>query len=81
MREDWAIKRMIPYVRSMSVFKPYVEFENNDFASIVQDMKLHKVRRGTRITNYGDYADTVYLIVGGRIAITYPRIDLKLQIA
>lgn len=65
-----------PYVRSMSIFKPYAEFESNDFHSIFREMKLHKIKKGKRIHNFGDNADTVYLILSGRIAITYPNAQL-----
>ncbi len=60
------------YIRSMSFFKLYKEFEPSDFHSICQDMKFHKVHKNTRLTNYGDPADTVYVILKGRIAISHP---------
>jgi len=65
-----------PFVRSMSIFKPYAEFETRDFEQIFRDIKLHKVRKGTRIANFGDNADTVYLILHGRVAITFPNFEL-----
>ena len=65
-----------PYVRSMSIFKPYAEFESADFHSIFRELKLHKIRKGTRVHNFGDNADTVYIILSGRIAITYPNQQL-----
>ena len=65
-----------PYVRSMSIFKPYVEFDNKDFEQIFRDIKLHKVKKFKRITNFGENADTVYLILTGRVAITYPNTQL-----
>lgn len=71
-REDVSCKLLEPYVRSMSFFKPYQEFESSDFQSVCQDLKLHKVHKGTRIGNYGDPSDTVYLIMKGRVAITHP---------
>ena len=43
-------------------------------------MKLHKGRKGQRVTNYGDRADTIYVIISGRIAVTAPRVDLKQMI-
>ena len=43
-------------------------------------MKLHKVRKGTRLTSYGDNADTIYIIVSGRIVITWPKEELKAMI-
>ena len=61
-----------PFVRSMSVFKPYAEFDNRDFEHIFRDIKLHKIKKNKRITNFGDNADTVYIILSGRVAITYP---------
>lgn len=33
-----------PFVRSMSIFKPYAEFEDRDFEQIFKDIKLHKFR-------------------------------------
>lgn len=33
------------------MFKAYKEFESSDFHSILQEIKLHKVRKGTRIFN------------------------------
>ena len=34
-----------PFVRSMSVFKPYAEFDNRDFEHIFRDIKLHKIKK------------------------------------
>ena len=65
-----------PFVRSMSVFKPYAEFDNRDFEHIFRDIKLHKIKKNKRITNFGDNADSVYLILSGRVAITYPNQQL-----
>ena len=65
-----------PYVRSMSIFKPYVEFDNKDFEQIYRDIKLHKIKKFRRIANFGENADTVYLILTGRVAITYPNAEL-----
>ena len=65
-----------PYVRSMSIFKPYAEFGQRDFEQIFRDIKLHKLKKGKRVTNFGDNADTVYIILSGRVAITYPNSDL-----
>ena len=61
-----------PFVRSMSVFKPYAEFSSSDFAPILQEMKLLKFRRGKRVCSFGKNADHLYFIVSGRIAITHP---------
>ena len=63
-------------MRSISIFKPYREFDSSDFQSVLQDIKLHKVKRGTRVCNFGDNADTVYLIMAGRVAITHPTATL-----
>ena len=71
-REDISCKLLEPYIRSMSFFKPYQEFEPSDFQSVCQDLKLHKVHKGTRLGSYGDPSDTVYLIMKGRVAITHP---------
>ena len=71
-RVDISCKLLEPYLRSMSFFKPYQEFESSDFQSVCQDMKLHKVHKGTRLGSYGDLSDTVYLIMKGRVAITHP---------
>ena len=62
-----------PFLKSMKFFKQYSEFKKDDFASILQDIKLHKVRRGTKICNFGDNADTIYCVVTGRVAITHPK--------
>ena len=50
-REVEQYKAIEPFVRSLKMFKPYAEFESADFYSILQEMKLHKVRKGTRIFN------------------------------
>ena len=75
-REPELCNLIEPFVRSISIFKPYREFESSDFQSVLQEMKLHKVRKGTRICNFGDNADTVYLILAGRVAITHPKAAL-----
>ena len=75
-REEKDCALIEPFVRSISMFKPYAEFESGDFQNIFQEMKLHKVRKGTRITNFGENADTIYLVVSGRIAITHPNAEL-----
>ena len=56
----------------MSLFKPYAHFNPDDFSSLLQDIKLHKIKRNTRMCNFGENADRVYLVMNGRIAITYP---------
>jgi len=56
----------------MSFFKQYAEFESIDFQSVVQECKLNKIRAGTRLTNFGDSADTIYLVLSGRMAICHP---------
>lgn len=45
-RDDSEVRLIESYVRSMSFFKPYAEFESIDFASVVQECKLVKVRAG-----------------------------------
>ena len=65
-----------PFVRSMSIFKPYVEFDNKDFEQIFRDIKLHKIKRFERITTFGENADSVYIIMVGKVAITYPNVEL-----
>ena len=71
-REIEDLKTLEKYVRSMSFFKLYKEFEPSDFHSLCQDMKFHKIHRNTRLTNYGENADQVYVILKGRIAMTHP---------
>ena len=71
-REAAHIEHIEPFVRSLSVFKPYAEFSPSDFAPILQEMKLLKFRRGNRVCSFGKNADHLYFIVSGRIAITHP---------
>ena len=75
-RDAKEFKIIKPYVRSMSFFKPYAAFKSKDFEQIFRDIKLHKFRKGKRISNFGDNADTVYVILSGRVAITHPNEDL-----
>lgn len=56
----------------MTFLKPYAEFTKEDFSPIVQEIKLHKIKKGSRITNYGELADSINVIVSGRVAITHP---------
>ena len=42
-------KAIEPLVRDMKLFRPYSEFKFEDLQSIFQEMKLHKVRKGTRL--------------------------------
>lgn len=72
MRDDTQCKAIEAYVRSMTFLKPYSEFESVDFQSVVQEIKLQKVKAGQRITTYGDMADSVHVIINGRIAISHP---------
>ena len=72
MREDADCRLIEPFVRSMSLFKLYSEFESSDFQNILQEMKLHKLRKGQRLTNFGDTCDSFYLVLSGRIAVTHP---------
>ena len=65
------------YVRSISVFKPYKSFLSSDFAPIVQEMKLHKFQRGTRVCEFGKNSDNIYVILQGRLCITHPNQLLK----
>ena len=46
---------------------------------MVQEIKLLKVRPGQRITTFGDNADTVNVIISGRVAISHPN-ELYMQI-
>ena len=71
-REVDDCKLIEPFIRSMSFFKPYAEFESSDFAHVVQEINLHKVRAGSRVASFGETADSVYVVVAGRIAITHP---------
>ena len=71
-RDMHELQMIEKYVRSMVLFKPYAHFLPGDFESVLQEIKLHKVKKNTRICNFGDVADRVYLVVNGRIAITYP---------
>lgn len=71
-RDNEEMRLIEKYVRSMQIFKPYAHYKSEDFESLVQDIKLHKMRRGIRICNFGDNADRIYVIVNGRAAITYP---------
>ena len=45
-REHKDCELIEPYVRSMTVFKPYKNFESSDFMPILQELKLHKFSRG-----------------------------------
>ena len=74
-REDSDAKIIEQYIRSMSFFKPYAEFESIDFASVVQECKLVKCRAGTRLTNYGDTAENIYIIISGRVALGHPNAE------
>ena len=71
-RDLETVRTIEKYVRSMSLFKPYAHFESDDFASLIQEIKLHKVKKNTRLCTFGDMADRVYVIVNGRLAINYP---------
>ena len=71
-REDGECRIIEPFVRSMSLFKPYSDFEFSDFLSVLQEIKLLKVRAGTRITNYGEASDSIFFIINGRVALTHP---------
>ena len=71
-REHKHCELILKYIRSISVFKPYEEFEDNDFEQIVKGVTLQKIKQGQRICNYGDYADQTYWIISGRVAITHP---------
>ena len=71
-RDNETVRTIEKYVRSMSLFKPYAHFKSDDFESLVQEIKLHKIKRNTRICNFGESADRVYVIVNGRVAITFP---------
>ncbi len=71
-RENKQLDLILKYIRSMSVFKQYEEFEDSDYEQIVKGVRLHKVKRGTRICNHGEYADQTYWIISGRVAITHP---------
>ena len=72
MRDDKECALIEPFVRSMSLFKLYNEFESADFQNIFQEMKLHKLRKGTRLTNFGEVNDTIYFVLSGRVAVTHP---------
>ena len=71
-RDDADCRVIAPYVRSLSFLKAYSGYEYSDFISLMKDIKLHKKKRGSRICNYGEMADSIYVIVSGRIAITHP---------
>jgi len=71
-REPHECALIEPYVRSMTFLKPYQEFESSDFLPILQEIKLHKFKAGTRIVNFGEPANSIYIVVNGRIAITHP---------
>ena len=71
-REDADCKEIEKYIRSISVFKPYAEFEYEDIKSVLKDVKLHKFKQGTRICNFGESAESIFLPVNGRVAITHP---------
>ena len=60
------------YVRSMLIFKPYAFYESSDFQTLLQDVRLHKIKKNHRLCNFGDHADRVFVILNGRVAITHP---------
>ena len=74
-RDHETVKTIEKYIRSMALFKAYAHFRSDDFESLIQEIKLHKIKKNTRICNFGDIADRVYVIVSGRTAITYPTAD------
>ena len=71
-RENKHCETILKYIRSMTVFKQYEEFEDSDFEQIVKSVKLHKIRKNQRICNFGEFADCTYWIISGRVAITHP---------
>ena len=71
-RSEQECNMIEPYIRSMALFKPYAEYDSNDFHSMLQDIKLHKIKKNHRLCNFGENADRIYIIVNGRIALTYP---------
>ena len=39
---------------------------------MVQEIKLEKLRAGTRLTSFGESADSIYVILDGRVAVNHP---------
>ena len=60
-----------PLLRSLKFFSAYEEYDSADLHQFVQDIKLHKVTKGTRIYDAEEIADTVYVILAGRVAIAH----------
>ena len=71
-RTERDIEQIEPYVRSFNFLKRYTDFTSDDFHPITKELKLVKIKRGERLTDFGTDCNEVFIIVSGRIVITHP---------
>lgn len=69
-----------PLLRSLTVFSCFTDYKSEDFKALANCVKVVKVKKNTRIFNYGETSDELYVVLRGQIGIIYPDGILKERI-
>ena len=72
MRTEKECQAIEKYIRSFYFLRSYSHFESDDFHPITKEVKLIKLKRGERLTDYGSDCNDILVIVSGCVAITHP---------